>query len=1523
MAKIYLSATRLDLVAECAAVEDWITSAGHEPVGSYGPDSRPVLESCLADVEGCDLYVLIQGYRYGGRPTENNPENLSYTHWEYRHAGQHKIPRIVLQQSSIPNVELTDILDSTEMESVKAFHHEVGNEVRPARFANKTELIDKLREGISKKLKQLGLSPGAATLIEPLRRASRDLLTWPSTLSSDKWLARPELEQLRQRIAEPSCSVTLVLGEPGCGKSALLARLGLAVQAEGIPVLGIKADFLPEDVLTPQALMQYLELPVSVLAAVQSLAEEGPVLVLLDQLDALAELVVQHSARLRVLLNLIRDLSDIPNVHVVATCRSFEQRHDPSLRNLDVESLTMALPSWVDVDAVLQSRGVQAGSWSEEIRETLRSPQALDTFLSMLGGTDELSLLRSYQRMLQIQWERKVLCDGDIQGRKALLFDLARSMAEREMLWLPLARFEDRFALVKELEAANLLRMEEGTGRIGFRHQTLYEFVRVHSFLDAEGSLTEAVLAGQNSLRIRPQLWHALGHLRDVAPDDYQEELSRLWASNLRPHLRMLIIEFLGRQTTPLNSEVRLAFQSFDDPWFQRRFLNAVVGSPGWFAQLVPSHLPMLMTRPIQEAAMAQPIIGQAMGFAPQEALALVDVHWLPHPIRDVQSWQVLVMGVLPPQDNAWVDRLETMLSRTDFATWAVGHVAGIVSAVLPEEAPRLLAAWLRRQWRMMQMEDTATLPAAVETEALDKYSSPRSRKIESLLRCHDLHDLTAIAEAAPFAFIHALWVLYMEMLVTVTSDAHPFVVGYRESYVLFDGLGDEDDSRLDYPMPEAITLAIDAWAEPEPEAFLEFVRANDKVDMLIVQRWLARGLVKCVAHDPAFVLEFLCADPRRLVLGPHSNHFRDSSKLIEAVVPHLDDTQYLRLENTLLNWHHYSHMPDDDVQTRKDRLRWDRENRLRLLRALPGERLSSGARRLVAEEERAFPNLLDRDMWFSGVHSVGSPVSAEQMQKGSNEDVLHLFEELTDDHDWNHPQHRMKGGAIQAGRELAKLAETDAERASRLVRSLQPGRNEIPVGQVLRNLVKAGYGREALYALIEELNAKGFNSDHFRHEAAHAVESAACAEAPVPETLLVLLESWLVSVDPESEDVAGEQKAKERKESLLWGHGGMVILPSGNYPALSAISQACLVVTPPLTDRWMNVLEGHLSRSESPRVWASIALHYLRWLKLATHDRGQVFLDRLFHAYPSVLGRQEGIHLMAYLQHWISPEHARNWLEIMAHEGGDGAQGYGELLMVRHALFPNEDYPKKALITYLSPPRVYLRALRWLDSVGFFRSWLGKFAMNGINQIFRKNQVVALLDSTDEEALSIRAGIAHALVHLWSEPDHRNLAHGYLLPLLGSKENDVLYALTGIFRTQSWLSDQQTRELLDALCEHPAILRMQPAEFLAEHLEYLVEQEPERVARLANILLDQVGEAMGNIATSWYLRSESLLAIALALQDMVEPHRTNGVALFERMLEFNLPQAHEMVLSLDKRTPQGAPVRTVRRRKRIKARKT
>jgi len=59
MAKVYVSSTVTDLKQERQAVMDWLVEAGHQPVHSYRPDSKSVRDSCLDDVDTCDLYVLI------------------------------------------------------------------------------------------------------------------------------------------------------------------------------------------------------------------------------------------------------------------------------------------------------------------------------------------------------------------------------------------------------------------------------------------------------------------------------------------------------------------------------------------------------------------------------------------------------------------------------------------------------------------------------------------------------------------------------------------------------------------------------------------------------------------------------------------------------------------------------------------------------------------------------------------------------------------------------------------------------------------------------------------------------------------------------------------------------------------------------------------------------------------------------------------------------------------------------------------------------------------------------------------------------------------------------------------------------------------------------------------------------------------------------------------------------------------------------------------------------------------------
>jgi len=1302
-----------------------------------------------------------------------------------------------------------------------------------------------------------------------LRSASAPLMSWPSTLSDGTWLYRPELDLLIGSLATESSSTHFLLGDPGCGKSSLLVRLAQERQEANWCVLAIKADRLPPDVLDRQALAKYLNLDTDVGIVLQQLAKSRPVLVLIDQVDALADLVVQHSARLRVLLDLVQSLSNTEGVHTVISCRTFEQKHDPALRNLDATVIRLELPEWSIVQPILAAQGLQAEVWNQDLQQMLRSPHALDIFLSLLDRATEPEALRSFQGLLEKQWEDQVLSDTT-GGRRATLRHLASLMADREVLGIPLAQVEDYYGNIQALVAAGLLRVGGVPGRVEFRHQTLYEFIRARSFLEESGSLTEAVRARQGSLRIRPQLWHALGYFRGASPEDYSIEIEKLWAADLRPHLKMLLIEFLGLQTTPMVTERRLVEQSMTDQWFLPRFIGAAVGSSGWFAALLPAQLPRLMALPNEQTQMLLPMLREALHFNANEVVDLVRRYWLSNKDRDVLSWQVLGVGDVAPQVGLWLDSLIIILERCHISEWAIGHLASVVSASLPEEAPGLVAAWLK-----YQINTVTTRLANTSTEngvaIANIYKS-----LDLALEARQFRDMEGIAGASPKAFIAAVWPLLLEGFQLYTSEAPSIVIGYRHSSGLLLPSMDGEETRDERPLLRSMQRSIQSWADSDPEGFMGFVAENTQSDLLLVHRLLAMGLVRTAAHSPQHIFDYLLGDPRRFVLGPYTDAHKESIALIEVVSPLLGDTYFTHLEAALRDWRYYNDTAQqDDADIRFRRLRWGRQHRLRLLRALPADRRSPAIERLVEEEERAFPGLTSEDVHFTGVQHIGSPVSATQMGLATDADIVSLFSELTDSSAWDHPRSRMKGGAIQAGRELAELAKSNLAKVLRIIRALNPEHNEIPVSYAIRALVPGGLPAPALYSLIAELEEKGFIGAGFRRDAAYAITSAAHKEAPVPDDLIDRMVRWLVSSAPEDSDGI-EVDEKESSASILWGLRMWSVSPSGNYPTLSALSAACLAVEPPRLDRWLSILERHATSTESPRVWAAMIQSEFTNLRMVDRSRAEAFVDQLIASTPSITDERSWVHFVAQSFRWASVAASQRWLMVIIGRNRAGLQGSGELVCLRHALFPAEHWSRELIWTLSN-------------------------------------------DIASEAAL----GVAHGVANLWHEPMSRPVVHPILLELLRSSDERVLTALSAIFSNDGLAADIETRELLDALVTYPNVLKSGRAERLPELLVKLVASEPERVCQVVHALLNTVGDQMSDITTSWYLGSEWLLDIALKLQDMNVGDRVAGSALFERMLEFNMPQAREMTLDLDKRMPTvNRPRAPVRRRSRTRARK-
>ena len=147
-----------------------------------------------------------------------------------------------------------------------------------------------------------------------LAAASVDLLAWEKALPNGQWMERPERESIEARF-QLNTSSTVLLGEPGSGKSALLSKIASDLLDHGAPVFALKADFLSTEIRTESDLQSELQLPAPLSDLILRLSALQPVYVFIDQLDALASQLDLRSGRLNVLLNLVRRIGNVPNIH--------------------------------------------------------------------------------------------------------------------------------------------------------------------------------------------------------------------------------------------------------------------------------------------------------------------------------------------------------------------------------------------------------------------------------------------------------------------------------------------------------------------------------------------------------------------------------------------------------------------------------------------------------------------------------------------------------------------------------------------------------------------------------------------------------------------------------------------------------------------------------------------------------------------------------------------------------------------------------------------------------------------------------------------------------------------------------------------------------------------------------------------------------------------------------------------------------------------------------------------------------
>ena len=945
-----------------------------------------------------------------------------------------------------------------------------------------------------------------------------------------------------------------------------------------------------------------------------------------------------------------------------------------------------------------------------------------------------------------------------------------------------------------------------------------------------------------------------------------------------------MLIEFIGAQPDPNPVEAGLLIPLLNSEPEAIKVLNAMLGSPGWFRKLRDRpEFTQWLEKPADQAVYCSPLLTAAASFAAEDVWSLLEEYWLDDKSYDFLSIRAIWnIGQWTPE-RVWLTQQVIQRSSIDWHT--VAAIAERIAEVLPDYAAKIIRAHLDQRLALAITEGNKPAPdLPADADQVTRYLHGSRydplKPIENLLErssTSDFYEIERFAEAHPQNFLNELWAWFVSVSSRIVQNELLATNSYQNG----------NSISLEFGRGEilgALLLAITKFATQESTAFLRFVQHNQNSELLAVHCFLARGLEQVALQEPQAVLDYLLADPKRLCIGDTWDHHRETKRLIAAVAPHLSPENRALLEQSIQKFDYYLLEHDDPADFRFRRLKYNRQHRLRLLKAIPDEYLSIEMNLIKQQEERAFPDLLDRDSQYPTIAQiVGSPMTEAEMAHASDENLLNLFDELADLTEAeclfrkSSDNLARAGSPIDQSREFGRLVKENPNRFLRLLPQLQPQRHESYVGEALVNLSETDFPANQLLQLVEELNQRGFSSEDFRDSAARALGKIAERNQGLPPSVLILLESWLAThAKPELEQhQSKEERHSELKSPILFGLGGSYILPGGRGNIVRALADGYLKQNPPDLANWANFIRSQLEVEPHPAIWVDILTNMPPLLNGDRAEATELF-DQVIHNCPEVLQCAWALYFISHTIGWFEPkETVQSWLEILRTKSSNfSQQAYGELLLIQYLQYQDE----------------------W--SVARIRDHLA---------------------TQDNEA--ILCGLAYAASHLWIQRRCRAIAAEILYTLALSSKTSIQHAIAEVFR---WSRDRfelnsEMLKIIQAVCKNQGVL-LEAANDLIEVIETeeLVDHNPEIVAEVCKSLTG-ISTELTNPARAIVLIAESLTTIAIKLHRQ-SPYREVGLEIFEQLLALNLRETQSALETLDRKPNRPgsyiAPQRRLRNRR-------
>lgn len=1279
-----------------------------------------------------------------------------------------------------------------------------------------------------------------ADAVKDAKAGSDELREWPRDIHGHE-IIRPELDRLKKHISSEARGTSLLIGEAGSGKSALMSKLTDELEESGHVVFGIKADTLPTSIQTFDDVGVALGMKGPLEAEIAAVSQSSPVTVIVDQLDAVSDVMDRSSDRMKVLLRLVKRIRDqgLP-VHVVVSSRPFEAAHDARFQQLKAEEFNLSLPSIDNVLELLDGLGINCDGLTDDLKETLRRPFALKLFVQLVHrGVDPASVEAGD---LLDRW----LATADLgpdptrQSVLELMQSLASEMLETETLWRPSDVFEanNKEALARS-EACGLI-VRSGH-KVGFSHQSWLDDFQAKSFRSGV-DLAEYAWRNQDSLFVRATVMRSLQRLRVTDEAAYVRAASALIGdAKTRRHLKHLVTDVISTVPDPTQQEAAWIEMLINtDPVLANRALGKVFEHwPKWRPHLSKC-LRQLMDMEDFHWRTVQGLAAEAREDA-DHMVALVQAHWS-DPSKDHLVFRIAEQSGVITEEVQKLIRI--ILDRTPIDPYSVSHLVSTLRAEERfKEACSVVAIW-------------------VTTAEIGRTKNPK------------LHDVDKLAEAAPEEFCRSLVPWLMAQAANEIEEYRDIVKRYPKSKSLpWDWqIERERDSVIG-----AIQSAMTALAKSQPETAMALIEQLAEAEIDQVQDIVAQSLAAAGSAAAKQALDYILSDERRFYIGdahvtlePGLSSIEaglTSQELVEAIGKHLPDEELITLRDAIEAWSLYKngHAKDDPADLRRMRLRWSEEHRMELLERLPQKLLEPRRRRQIAEMRERKQRPIARERGGSMATFVGSPMPESAMEKAADDDIFRMLDEV---HDGSERSHRrpvaMDGGVTELSRAFASFAKSHPERAIRISARFVAGKHEHAAGHLVDELSKENlHPPQEVLEMIHEFSSAGFSSRTWKTHASWALSRIAGELKGLPDGTVVMLESWLEN-DPETienktasrieMDAENERRNKSEKEFpsplLFNAYGGMRIVPQENYTPLDAIFHGLIGREEQAYDAWLDVLERHAVKPEDPHLWTFLLVDKGRWLYWAERERVQPLLSQL----------------------------AERDFRIF-----QSADLVGVLWGTR-AMFPTD------LLQRLCED--------WLTRGDEHSQQAGAEFIEGMKLVEPESETaMALAALLDDKISAQMTGRLFSAAGAWRENDLslRERAHEVLMRHVATAEGDQAHAISSaVDRYDTLAPDHFTQELILAVSENPSVLAASLTGRFADGLQSLLlypgfdEPVMHVTERIADLVLDQKGGKHRGFI------DRDFVQVAIALQRNDGPLRARAMDVYEKLLDAGAYGAEE-----------------------------